>query len=124
MFRTGDLVRRTSSGGIEFLGRIDHQVKIRGFRIELGEIEAHLREVCSSNSVAAVAWPVRLGSASGIVAFVSGTERSPGEIQRVMRDRLPAQSVPNQVRIIEHLPVGLAGKIDRKALTAMLDGEN
>ncbi len=123
-YRSGDVAYRDANGLHHFLGRVDNQVKVRGYRVELGEIESHLREVCSSNSVAAVPWPVQFGSASGIVAFVSGTERSAGEIQKVMRDRLPSQSVPNQVRIIEHLPVGLAGKIDRKALTAILDGEN
>jgi acyl-CoA synthetase (AMP-forming)/AMP-acid ligase II len=41
-----------------------------------------------------------------------------------MRDRLPAQSVPSQVRIVDRLPLGLTGKVDRKALAAVLDGEN
>jgi D-alanine--poly(phosphoribitol) ligase subunit 1 len=123
-YRSGDVVFRDAGGLYHFLTRIDNQVKVRGYRVELGEIEAHLREVCSSNTVAAVPWPVRLGSASGIVAFVSGTERSAVEIQQVMRNRLPAQSVPNQVRIVDRLPVGLTGKIDRKALAAVLDGGN
>ena len=39
LYATGDLVRRLSSGDLEYLGRKDDQVKIRGFRIELGEIE-------------------------------------------------------------------------------------
>ena len=123
-YRSGDVVYRDAKGLYHFLSRVDNQVKVRGYRVELGEIEAHLREACSSNTVAAVPWPVRLGSASGIVAFVSGTERSAVEIQQVMRDRLPAQSVPNQVRIVDRLPVGLTGKIDRKALAAVLDGGN
>jgi amino acid adenylation domain-containing protein len=121
-YRSGDVVYRDANGLYHFLSRVDNQVKIRGYRVELGEVEAHLREVCSSNSVVAVPWPVRLGSVSGIVAFVSGTERSAIEIQKVMRDRLPAQSVPNQVRIVDRLPVGLTGKIDRNALAAVLDG--
>jgi D-alanine--poly(phosphoribitol) ligase subunit 1 len=123
-YRSGDIVYCDANGLHHFLSRVDNQVKVRGYRVELGEIEAHLREVCSSNTVAAVPWPVRLGSASGIVAFVSGTERSAVEIQQVMRDRLPAQSVPSQVRIVDRLPVSLTGKIDRKALAAVLDGGN
>jgi len=42
LYRTGDSVRRSGDGPIEFLGRLDQQVKIRGYRIELGEVETAL----------------------------------------------------------------------------------
>ncbi|MET8014779.1 amino acid adenylation domain-containing protein [Streptomyces sp. NPDC005271] len=42
LYRTGDRVRRTADGNLEYLGRLDDQVKIRGHRVEPQEVAAEL----------------------------------------------------------------------------------
>ena len=119
-YLTGDLAVRDRSGAYHHLGRIDNQIKVLGRRVELEEVEAHLRAVCGSDSVAAVAWPVEHGSATGIVAFVCGAAVSPNEIRAAMRQRVPAYMVPSSIIEKDALPLGVSGKTDRRALVAWL----
>ena len=120
-YLTGDLAYRDDAGVFHHLGRIDNQVKVLGNRVELEEVEAHLREVCGCDSVCAVAWPVQHGSASGIVAFLSGVQLAPQAVREAMRERLPAYMVPTEVRILDDLPHGVTGKVDRTALVQLLE---
>lgn len=43
LYKTGDLLRYSSNGSLEFIGRKDGLVKLRGQRIELAEVEYHVR---------------------------------------------------------------------------------
>ncbi|OWM05068.1 hypothetical protein B7435_10580 [Mycolicibacterium peregrinum] len=73
MYRSGDLVRWTDWGTLEYLGRADAQVKLRGQRIELGEIENTLL-ACPQVGRAAAAVH-HTDTADHLVAYVS-LERS------------------------------------------------
>ena len=119
-YLTGDLARQDERGVYHHLGRIDHQVKILGQRVELEEIEAHLRSITESENVAAVAWPIQDGMASGIVAFTSGVSSSPEELLALLRLKLPLYMVPRRIVQLDALPLNPSGKIDRKALTRFL----
>jgi D-alanine--poly(phosphoribitol) ligase subunit 1 len=124
-YRTGDLGYQDETGTFHHLGRIDNQVKVRGMRVELEEIEAHLRDVYQTDSVAAIAWPVAHGSASGIVAFVSGHVLDSDSAQRAMlKARLPGYMVPTSVRYVESLPLNANGKVNRKELALLLNGNH
>lgn len=123
-YLTGDLGRQDEAGIFHHLGRIDNQVKVLGNRIELEEIDGHLQAVCGSALAVAVAWPVSHGVASGVVAFVADTSLDATQIKDALRHRLPSYMVPTAVHRMRHLPISASGKVDRKALSAMLESEH
>lgn len=123
-YRTGDIVRQMPGKTFyAFLGRKDHQVQIFGMRIELGEIEAALRDEAGVMEVAALAWPIPQAGVGGIVAFIGSLNIDPERVRVGMKDRLPQQMVPKQIRVMERLPLNNNGKVDRLALQAILEGD-
>ncbi|HEY3570037.1 MAG TPA: amino acid adenylation domain-containing protein [Thermoanaerobaculia bacterium] len=116
-YRTGDRARRLADGTVEFLGRLDHQVKIRGFRIEPGEIEAALLGHPGVREAAVV---VRdQGGDKRLVAFVApapGAVVAAGELRELLRGTLPEYMVPATFTVVDALPLGATGKVDRRAL--------
>jgi amino acid adenylation domain-containing protein len=122
-YRTGDLVQSSPSGDLAFLGRLDHQVQVMGRRVELGEVEAVLRADPSVTDVAAIPWEGEDGTVEGIAAFVSGAVADPGTLTAAVRSQLPSYMVPRTIRVLETLPLGGNGKVDRERLRAELEGQ-
>lgn len=121
-YRTGDRVSRpTPDGPLVFLGRLDSQIKIRGYRVELGEIEAVLRRAADVDAAVAIGWPLAAsGGAEGVVAFVDDASVDTKAVIRQMGDRLPRYMLPREIRVVDEFPLNANGKIDRKALKALL----
>lgn len=69
LYRTGDLASYTSSGNINFIGRVDNQIKVRGYRIELGDIENVISKYPDVREVAVIAKENPNGEKS-IIAYV------------------------------------------------------
>ncbi|GAA4960292.1 non-ribosomal peptide synthase/polyketide synthase [Actinoplanes utahensis] len=118
MYRTGDRVRWTADGMLDYLGRGDGQVKIRGFRIELGEIESAL---LAEPGVAGAAVAAR-GDHTGhqrLVAYVvgaGGDRPDPAALRAALRRLLPDYMVPSAFVPLDRLPTTHTGKLDRRAL--------
>ncbi|TQC41245.1 non-ribosomal peptide synthetase [Rhodococcus sp. WS4] len=118
MYRTGDLVRWSDIGRLEYVGRNDFQVKIRGQRVELGEIETVLAR-CAGVGRAAVA--VHGGTGGVLVGYVTaeaGASLDTAEVLRFAGAHLAPYMVPTQVVVLDRLPVGRTGKLDRRSLPA------
>ncbi|WP_018348566.1 non-ribosomal peptide synthetase [Longispora albida] len=118
MYRSGDLVRCTPEGTLEFLGRRDQQVKIRGHRIELGAVEAALRTVPGVEDAVVLANP----GLTQLTAFVVGRpELTAADVRDAAARMLPEVSVPRQVRILGAFPLTTNGKADRLQLAALAE---
>ncbi len=122
MYRTGDFVRSTDDGCLEFIGRVDKQVKIGGYRVELEELETALLEIPSVKEAAVLL--VGAGTARALVAFVA-IEGAPlvSEFRTILARRLPREMIPRKFVCLEALPRTSNGKIDRTKLAAIRDRE-
>ncbi|KAI9368786.1 hypothetical protein BJX61DRAFT_546202 [Aspergillus egyptiacus] len=147
IYLTGDLARLTADGSLEYVGRKDHQVKLHGQRMELGEIEYRLHEHKHVRH-AVVILPktgrlqkrlisfLSLNSLSAETSLISSANCSlieqedmqrQGlaelmEVQSSLESQLPPYMVPQTWAVIKSLPMLVSGKIDRKKITAWIEG--
>ncbi|MFN6395714.1 MAG: amino acid adenylation domain-containing protein [Aphanizomenon sp.] len=121
LYKTGDLARYLPDGNIEFLGRIDYQVKIRGFRIELGEIEAVLAQHPLVKSSAVIVREIQPGNKQ-LVAYVVTEDHSniQQDLRSFLKQNLPDYMLPAFFVRLAELPLTPTGKINRRALSALM----
>jgi amino acid adenylation domain-containing protein len=121
MYRTGDVVRWTGTGELEFVGRVDEQVKIRGFRVELAEVEAALAAHPDLAQVAIIAREDQPG-ARRLVAYVVAKDGAPAPdfaaLPEFLGQVLPDYMIPSAFLVLDRLPLNVNGKLDRQALPA------
>jgi amino acid adenylation domain-containing protein len=128
VYRSGDRVRWSADGNLEFLGRVDRQVKLRGYRIELGEIESRLRQCAQVREAVVRVWGE--GEAAQLVAYIVPAENPQSSILNPQSDalqaalqaqlsaQLPAYMLPAAYVWLEALPLTVNGKVDVQALPA------
>ncbi|PYQ27335.1 MAG: hypothetical protein DMF56_20505 [Acidobacteria bacterium] len=119
LYRSGDLARRINATEIEYLGRIDQQVKVRGFRIELGEIEQRLLEHPSIRDAAVL--PHDGEDGVELAAFLFGAPQiAAHELRARLTETLPEYMVPSRFVSVPERPLTSNGKLDHRALLALL----
>ncbi len=121
VLRTGDLAYRDARGRYFIVGRRDGVVKRRGVRISLDEIERVLESLESVS--AAVCVTTADDDQLGIAAFVTiGSGATPASLLEAARRELPDSMLPDDLFVVDRLPIGSSGKVDRAQLRCRRQG--
>jgi amino acid adenylation domain-containing protein len=115
LYDTGDEVRLTALGHLEYIGRADGMIKVRGFRVDVSEVERALLSSPGVRQAAVIGSQEGVG-AERLFAFVSPGSVDTSELYAAARDRLPEYMIPSMILAVESLPLTPGGKVDRLKL--------
>ncbi|KAL3460943.1 hypothetical protein BJX64DRAFT_174346 [Aspergillus heterothallicus] len=118
LYRTGDMVRVSSAGVLEYNGRRDNEVKISGQRVELESVERCLLETRLVSAAAALKVSEQdAGIVSTLAAYVVLCKETtdPAAVKSAYKQCASHLMVP-RIRFVKTLPLTGSGKIDRSQL--------
>ena len=118
IYKTGDYGRWLTDGNIEYIGRQDDQVKIMGYRVELGEIENTILQSGMINQASVITKSDKENNKRLIAYIVCKKGFDANNIKEHCKVVLPKYMQPASWVTIDHMPLTISGKIDRKALPA------
>ncbi|MFT4166815.1 MAG: class I adenylate-forming enzyme family protein [Microlunatus sp.] len=126
-FATGDL-GYLSDGELFLVDRSREVVTIRGFRVYPSEVEQLIRQLPGVEAAVVVSRPVVAGdtgsSGGGLVVFVTGDSVTHEQVSEFIQTRLPVFKRPQEVRIVDRLPLGMTGVVQRAQLRRQLARES
>jgi len=117
--RTGDMAQADAVGYTRITGRIKEMLIIGGENVFPREIEDVLvrHEDVAMAAVIGVKDPSRGEVALAFVEPVPGTSPDPKDLRTFCRDFLAGYKVPREIRVLDELPKGATGKVQRRALS-------
>jgi amino acid adenylation domain-containing protein len=116
LYRSGDLVKLTANGEMEYIGRIDNQVKIRGYRIELAEIENALLKIDGVKEAIVLVIPGVDEEKSLAAYLVAAAQLHVPQVRMELSKHVPAHMIPAYFIQLAEIPLTTNGKADKNAL--------
>jgi acyl-CoA synthetase (AMP-forming)/AMP-acid ligase II len=123
-FRTGDIGSLDGDGFLSLHGRLSELINRGGEKIAPAEIETALLRHPAIAEAAAFATPhPRLGDdvAAAVVAH-PGAQTTTAELRQFLQRELASFKIPRRILILDQLPKGATGKVQRRQLRESLDG--
>jgi len=115
---TGDLVRLTSEGVLQFVDRLKELIIVAGFNVYPSEVENAIYQHPSVMEVAVIGIPDnRQGEVvKAVVKRKPGFDIEEEELMEFCRERLSPYKVPKSIQFVEEFPRTAAGKILKRSL--------
>ncbi len=128
LYFTGDGCRRDLQGNYRITGRVDDVMNVSGHRIGTAEVESAINEHLDIVESAVVAYPHDI-KGQGIYAYVIATGKV--EDEKTLREGILAKvtaiigaiAKPDKIQIVSGLPKTRSGKIMRRILRKVAEGE-
>lgn len=92
---------------------------MRGIRVELGGIENAIRDMGLAMQCAVVAKKLDVDDVRLVAFVVKPTDASVSAFRRALSTQLPDYMLPQQVVVLDAMPLTVNGKLDRKRLQEM-----
>jgi acetyl-CoA synthetase len=124
---TGDGCKRDEDGYYRITGRVDDVINVSGHRIGTGEIEDAIDEHEQVIETAVVGYPHHI-KGQGLYAFVICTgkitdeEKLRDEIRSIVASKIGPFARPDKIQIVPGLPKTRSGKIMRRILRKIAEG--
>jgi thioesterase domain-containing protein len=121
-FRTGDQGRFDHEGYLVLTGRLKEQINRGGEKFAPLEVDQVLLSHPDISEAATFGFPhPTLGQeVAAAVVMLQGAQSTPDEIQALLRKRLAAFKIPRRLLVLNAIPKGPTGKIQRSLLHKQL----
>jgi acyl-CoA synthetase (AMP-forming)/AMP-acid ligase II len=122
-YRTGDLAKVDANGAITVLGRAGTGINRDGYLVLLEDIERIVEKLPGIAQVVVTVAPGASARGPRIAAFCvpkTDAELDEQDIRGRCFDLLPRYALPDEVHVMEAMPLLATGKVDRRALAAAL----
>jgi acetyl-CoA synthetase len=128
LYFTGDGCRRDEDGYYWITGRVDDVINVSGHRIGTAEVESAIVEhnLVAEAAVVAVPHDIKGQAIHAFVTLTAGTDGSDAlkrEINAEVRKHIGALAVPERIQFAPALPKTRSGKIMRRILRKIAEGE-
>ncbi|HWB84097.1 MAG TPA: AMP-binding protein [Bryobacteraceae bacterium] len=119
-FRTGDEGRLDNDGYLTLIGRLKEMINVAGEKVAPAEVDEILLQHPAVGQASAFGVPCSTMGERVYAAVVLRGAADERELRRFVRDRLAKFKVPEKILIVDEIPKGATGKVQRVSLAARL----